>query len=142
MSGLVSISRESGSIGSILYNELHPRQELKTKEERKKERETRCNNRFKLTHGVGRKQWKRISLINLLGGHCVKCGFSDNRALQLDHINGGGVKHRQTFKATDTYYLYYLNNIKLAHQELQVLCANCNWIKRFENNECSLVMVK
>ena len=26
---------------------------------------------------------------------CLKCGFSDRRALQIDHINGGGIKERR-----------------------------------------------
>jgi len=35
-----------------------------------------------------RRQRQRV--IAALGGKCAKCGFSDWRALQIDHINGGG----------------------------------------------------
>lgn len=30
-----------------------------------------------------------------LGGSCVKCSFLDSRALQIDHINGGGTQERK-----------------------------------------------
>ncbi len=29
-----------------------------------------------------------------MGNKCVKCGFSDPRALQIDHINGDGMDNR------------------------------------------------
>src|SRR6266446_5698640 len=32
----------------------------------------------------------RREVIEHLGGKCVHCGFSDYRALQVDHINGDG----------------------------------------------------
>ena len=37
----------------------------------------------------------RVILLQELGSICVKCGFSDTRALQLDHILGNGFKHRK-----------------------------------------------
>jgi len=46
-----------------------------------------------------RRQWHhkvRFQIIDLLGGKCVVCGFSDWRALQVDHIKGGGYKERVT----------------------------------------------
>ena len=66
-------------------------------------------------------------LFDILGRQCSICGFTDERALQFDHINGGGDKNGRS-------YYKYINDpdIKL---KLQILCANCNWIKRHENNE-------
>ena len=75
----------------------------------------------------------RLSLINLLGGECVKCGLEDLRVLHIDHINGGGSKRR----LRDTLQTYYLNHCLDATQQLQILCANCNTIKKYENEECS-----
>lgn len=77
---------------------------------------------------------KRIKLIKLLGGKCVRCGFTDIRALQLDHINGGGTK--LTKGKYSTIISNYLKNIEECKKEIQILCANCNWIKRHENEEC------
>lgn len=64
--------------------------------------------------------------------HCIRCGFSDIRALQIDHVLGDGTKHRKTQNNASFY-------IDLARgrctQDVQILCANCNWIKRNENGE-------
>lgn len=66
----------------------------------------------------------------LLGEKCVRCGFLDKRALQFDHIKGGGYKWRKG-KGSLAQFKYMI-----AHPEkFQVLCANCNQIKRYENNE-------
>jgi len=78
----------------------------------------------------------RKKLFQLLGNDCVRCGFSDIRALQLDRKNGHGYDDRKKFKLSGTLlYQFYLKNPGLAKEKLQILCANCNWIKRDENNE-------
>lgn len=72
----------------------------------------------------------------MLGGECIKCGFSDTRALQIDHIKGGGYKERKGYNTNPKeYYRNILKSIKNKENKYQLLCANCNWIKRFENNE-------
>lgn len=78
---------------------------------------------------------KRMEVVKKLGSVCVKCGFSDIRALQIDHINGGGSKERKNNSNSGSYYYKILNNKNL-FKEYQLLCANCNWIKRYENKEC------
>lgn len=72
----------------------------------------------------------------LLGGYtCIKCGFKDPRALQIDHIRGGGKKDRKQHRGYYQMIKYYYLNPELAKKELQILCANCNQIKKFENHE-------
>ena len=62
-----------------------------------------------------------------------KCGFSDIRALQIDHVNGGGTRH---CKKVGTGAKFYRWIIKMNYPKgLQVLCANCNWIKKIERVE-------
>ena len=77
----------------------------------------------------------RKNVLSVLGGKCVKCGFADFRALQIDHINGGGLKELKTLYGRK----YYNHIISLSAEErnsrYQCLCANCNWIKKYENNE-------
>lgn len=63
---------------------------------------------------------------------CQKCGFSDIRALSIDHINGGGRAHRQSVKKI--YRWLIRNNFP---EGFQVLCMNCQFIKREENQEYS-----
>ena len=77
----------------------------------------------------------RLSLLNILGNKCVRCGFSDMRALQIDHINSDGKKDRIRFANPDRAYFYYLHHLDEIEHNLQLLCANCNWIKRWEKNE-------
>lgn len=70
---------------------------------------------------------KRKSAIDKLGGKCARCGFSDIRALCLDHIRGC-LKPRESTNAM-------AKTILRGSKRFQVLCANCNMIKVVENNE-------
>jgi predicted HNH restriction endonuclease len=74
----------------------------------------------------------RMRVIEILGGKCNYCGFDDARALQIDHIKGSGVKElksmsRRTFHNKVFTLVRYINP---KQKEYQLLCANCNWIKR------------
>ena len=88
---------------------------------------------------------KTIEIKNLVLTHysktsypsCNNCGFSDIRALCLDHINGDGKIHRKSLKygkGLNLYKTLYKNDFKCDF-ELQTLCFNCNTIKLFENRE-------
>ena len=81
--------------------------------------------------------WKmlREKAIELLGNKCVNCGFSDKRALQIDHINGGGRKDKRNLKGKQGYLKTVIESILSKENKYQLLCANCNWIKRVENGE-------
>lgn len=76
-------------------------------------------------------------VISLFGGKCVRCGFSDARALQVDHVDGCKVPISNRHQAEEVGQPLYRailrgeKDIKL----YQLLCANCNWIKRHENGE-------
>jgi len=75
---------------------------------------------------------KRAKVLEHLGGVCVQCGFSDERALQVDHIKGGGSQARRKYTCAQTIYNQVLDD---DGTHFQLLCANCNWIKRYENKE-------
>jgi hypothetical protein len=69
---------------------------------------------------------------------CVRCGFTDIRALCIDHINGGGNKKRKLIGSSMLgRNIYAWLKKKAFPVGYQTLCHNCNWIKRFENNEDS-----
>lgn len=66
---------------------------------------------------------------------CVKCGYTDIRALSIDHINGGGAKHKEEndISGGSNFYLWLIrNHLPYGYQ---TLCMNCQFIKRYENNE-------
>jgi len=99
---------------------------------RKRNQKHYHNNRSKLSEV---KREYHISLrkrvLAYLGGKCIRCGFSDERALHIDHINGGGkaeFKHGGRNRSL-------LDILSGKRNDLQLLCANCNFIKRIENNE-------
>jgi hypothetical protein len=64
------------------------------------------------------------------------------RALSIDHINGKGAEHLRSIGSisckgrglggTQFYRWLQRNNYP---RGFQVLCMNCQWIKRNENNE-------
>ena len=108
-----------------------------TANKRQSQRNYRENNREKIREAQRlEKQKKKTEIHTALGSVCVKCGFSDSRALQIDHINGGGYTERKLYPTNPKkYYSDILKSIKNNEEKYQLLCANCNWIKRFENNE-------
>ncbi len=63
---------------------------------------------------------------------CARCGFDDIRALSIDHINGGGAPHRRK-TGNDVYGWLKRNGFPEGYQ---VLCMNCQLIKRQVNREC------
>lgn len=77
----------------------------------------------------------RLAVIEGLGSKCNKCGFNDMRALQIDHINGGGSKERKELGFHGQFHRQVLKSFLARENKYQLLCANCNWIKRFENDE-------
>jgi hypothetical protein len=65
---------------------------------------------------------------------CVKCGFSNVHALQIDHLNGGGTKHRKELGRMGSPFYIWLK-YQGYPEGYQVLCANCQFIKAFEEKE-------
>lgn len=104
-----------------------------------KEKPTRWKGGISLdrtTYQRDRDQRLRKSVIEALGGKCVTCEFSDPRALQIDHINGGGQRERKKLGyGRNKLYQIVLASFLAKENKYQLLCANCNWIKRYVNNE-------
>lgn len=91
----------------------------------------KSNREYNRTKGHLPRKELRSQIIDLLGARCIICGFDDQRALQIDHIEGGGYKHRKFFASPTTFYKYVLDN----PSGFQLLCANHNAIKRIVNQE-------
>jgi hypothetical protein len=62
---------------------------------------------------------------------CVKCGYSDIRALSIDFIQGG--HSGSGFPSGQLLYRYLKRNGY--PKGWQTLCMNCQYIKRDENHE-------
>lgn len=113
-------------------------------ERRKRDKERYCKNRERILRKnkewrerhrgreLKRKRELKIQIITLLGGKCVHCGFSDIRALQIDHVYDNGSQERKKFRSYSSYYKNILKKIKSGSKDYQCLCANCNVIKEWE----------
>jgi hypothetical protein len=111
------------------------------------QRVNRKSNRPRHTsyHRDWRRQ-KRHAVIAHLGGRCVgeNCawvnedgsrGCTDWRCLQIDHIRGGGRQERIIYTRSRGTGAYYTDVMKDKTGKYQLLCANCNWIKKYVNDE-------
>jgi hypothetical protein len=80
----------------------------------------------------------RSKICKTLGGRCVICGFEDDRALNIDHANGGGKKEMRRFKSSQAYYRNIRNKIQAeigifgCSKSYQLLCANHNFEKELQ----------
>lgn len=75
----------------------------------------------------------RLDCLIHYGGNppkCARCGYSDIRSLCIDHIKGGGNKERRGHGRFERILVK-----KNFPEGYQVLCANCNIIKKIENRE-------
>jgi hypothetical protein len=111
--------------------EFRERRKLRQREWSQQNREIYCARK--------REERKRLrnEIFNLLGNRCARCGFFDWRAFQIDHINGHGLQEMKKFK-TDTrkYLVHVLEVLKSGdNKDYQLLCANCNQIKKYEKGE-------
>lgn len=67
--------------------------------------------------------------------YCIRCGIADIDVLTIDHINGGGAKHRR--EVGHSFYRYL---IKGGYPSgYQVLCCNCNMKKRIREDVSDLL---
>lgn len=98
---------------------------------------------WKKNHPNYHKEWEtkiKLECFNHYSPNGIKCAnpynfhkeeITDIRVLQLDHIEGSG--KRQISSITSNFYLWLKrHNFPPGYQ---ILCANCNWIKRWENKE-------
>lgn len=74
----------------------------------------------------------RLRAIEALGGRCVRCGLDDPRVLVIDHVDGGGRERRA---AGENGRALYRACVAEGPGRFQVLCHNCNFLKRVELGE-------
>lgn len=65
------------------------------------------------------------------GNICSACGFSDIRALTLDHVLNNGAEERKSIGERGVYRRSLDDQYT---EEYQILCMNCQFIKRVEAN--------
>jgi hypothetical protein len=85
-----------------------------------------------LASATRRRNALKDQIFEKYGCQCAQCGFSDKRALQIDHVNGGGSQDVLKFRSKWKYLRHVLEDDT---GKFQILCANCNMIKRIVMGE-------
>lgn len=67
----------------------------------------------------------RNRVIILLGGICAGCGCDNHAFLQVDHRKNNGASERKILTGQMVY-----RRVLSTPSDYQLLCANCNWLKR------------
>ena len=110
---------------------------MQSKSERnKKSREYRKRNLQRRRNIEQQSKLKlKIEVITYYGGVCKCCGESGIDFLSIDHIDGGGTKHRKLLPSGSGSMYRWLkkNNYPINYQ---VLCFNCNFSKYLGNGIC------
>lgn len=77
-----------------------------------------------------RKAKTRAALLAFYGDKCARCGFTDRRALTLDHVLNNGSEERRKMSQPGIYRRALMVEFRA---EYQTLCMNCQFIKRVES---------
>ena len=77
---------------------------------------------------------RKEKVISHYGGHCSCCGCSDIRVLGIDHILGGGRKHREEVGFGTVFYKRVIDDgFPVGYR---VLCHNCNSGRQVNGDIC------
>lgn len=68
----------------------------------------------------------RSEVLAAYGGRCACCGESTREFLAVDHINGGGKKHRKELGSSGTSFYVWLRDNSFPDM-CRLLCHNCNF---------------
>lgn len=87
----------------------------------------RANNPAKARRSC-REEHRRLrrEIIAGYGGVCVHCGDDRWQVLTVDHINGGGTRHRKQFHGNAGMFYRWLRDQGFPRDDYRLLCYNCN----------------
>lgn len=77
------------------------------------------------------KQHRKEALESIGDLKCQSCNIDDYRVLVIDHLYGGGNVERKALNSVVKFYKL----VKEQPERYQILCHNCNYLKRIDNNE-------
>ena len=106
------------------YHRLYNRRWYKTHKQSRNETGRRYNKRLKATV-IGHYGGKRA---------CPGCKETNMAFLTIDHIKGGGTRHRRNISRGNGFYLWLIRH--KFPKGFQVLCFNCNFGKWANGGIC------
>lgn len=85
-----------------------------------------------------KEKYKLEVFIHYSGGYpkCACCGEDEYRFLTLDHMDGGGRKHRLSLFSNAQVSMYRWLKANNYPAEFQILCYNCNCARQWNNGVC------
>jgi len=131
---LESIGKSHGNISRQRVYQILTNENRKTSGGQRKARQLRLGMDVSQENPRDRYyQEKELALTYYGNGKCacVICGFTDIRALSIDHIAGGGAKHKKTLGVSNIYRWLIEHNYPKGYR---TLCMNCQWVTKNENN--------
>lgn len=124
------------------YREIHV-EEFKVYRLNHKEYQKNYSKTHRKIHNSRNKKYRKELKLKVFKKYGFKCSnpynlnhgdfLNDIRCLQIDHVNGNGVIERKKILNPREYMLKVLAD---KEGNYQLLCANCNWIKRHIDKEC------
>jgi hypothetical protein len=93
----------------------------------------RCADRNARTRKRFQEKLKREVFAAYGGYRCACCGEAERKFLSIDHVNGGGQKHRRQIGDSEMYSWLRKNGFPPG---FQVLCHNCNMGKALGGGVC------
>lgn len=90
-------------------------------------------NRVRFSEYSKQRNWLlKGEVMRAYGGKCACCSESALEFLTIDHVNGGGGKHRKKLGVSAGISFYrWLRKQGFPKDEYQVLCYNCNCARGF-----------
>lgn len=128
------------------YRAKHPKFVAKEREKARLEmRKRRENPVYRAKCVEESRKWRKLLREEIFTHYsngkpkCAKCGYSDSRALCLDHMNNDGAAHRKSlvknsYRGGNAVAVYVDVKRRGFPDGFQVLCHNCNRIKEVERN--------
>jgi hypothetical protein len=89
-------------------------------------------------NGKNFRERTKYRIFNLYSGgepKCAQCGENRMVCLSIDHIQGDGAKHRRELNGGRGTELYLSIEKNYDPSRFQVLCMNCQWVKRANRDE-------
>lgn len=77
----------------------------------------------------------KLAALNKVGMQCACCGESRFEFLSIDHVKNDGHIHRREISHGNLYHRVVMHNDDQRY-ELQTLCFNCNFGKRYNGGIC------
>ena len=94
-----------------------------------------CKGKKQRVYDMNRRWRNRARVLVNYGGVCTWCKENDIRVLELDHLDPNLAKHQKRELGWSNEKVYRDAVRRNYPDDYQLLCKNCNWLKRIDSQE-------